>query len=254
MQKTTQETMLESFSTLGNLVTVVLLITVCVALVFLLWRTLRRVTAEFRVYRSIWLLFKGQYDSAIQLIDELLRSGLLTKTSTRVCLYNKANCQHRQGRIKNSVATLAEIDQEGVNTALKAAISGLQGANLLLQELELPSARQCLESYHSRTKFSSGLLSLAHCEFLLGNRSRANDLVKSFLHEANRRKRLVFSLGTFLISDKAFERCHDNFFLGHHYLRNEERKQAIHHFTEATTAPTSNVYAERAKLLLATIA
>ena len=46
----------------------------------------------------------------------------------------------------------------------------------------------------------------------------------------------------------------DNFFLGHHYLRNAESKQAIHHFTEATAAPTSNVYAERAKQLLATIA
>jgi len=113
MLRAVSDTILHDFSTLGNLITILLLLVVCSGLAFLLWQTLRRCTAEFKIYWSIWLLFKGQYDSAVQLIDELLRSGLLSKASTRACLYNKVNCQHRQGQFKDSITTLTEIEEGG---------------------------------------------------------------------------------------------------------------------------------------------
>lgn len=207
---------------------------------------------SLKVYRAVWLMFRGNYQSAVQCFDNLLQQDRLSKTIRGICVCNKANCQHRMGMLNESIVTLGQVDREKLDSNLRAAFDGLHGTNLLLLESELPMAQQYLESAYSQTKLSSYILPLGCCELLLGNLRKADELVTSFLNEANRRKNLAFGLRTTLLTDKAFSKCASEFLLGLYFMKKTDTKMARQHFAQATNCRVSNIYSEKARQLLRT--
>jgi tetratricopeptide (TPR) repeat protein len=207
----------------------------------------------FRIYRAVWLVFKGRYESAIQCLDRLLHQKRLSKGHRSVCVYNKAICQHRTGKYEDSIATLGQIDRERLGSKLGAAFDGLHAANLLQLESDLLTARHYLEKAAAQTQLSSYALLLGYCESLLGNQRRADELVASFLEKTQKHKKVSFGFPAILVTDKVFENCTSHFILGQYCLRKAERALANQHFIQAADCRIANIYSAKAKDVLKTI-
>lgn len=218
-----------------------------------IWLVLLLSISMVRIYRPIWLMMRGNYDSAIHALDQSLSSVRLSKRMRGICLYNKALCQQRNGMLSESNDTVKQVTSSELDSNLGAALCGLHGTNLLLQNGDIKTARELLDRCYSQTRLSSFAPTLGYGELLLGNVARADELIATYLDGLSKRKNFSFGSGCFLVTDKVFNQSSCHLFLGFYYLKKADPESAKRHFIEASKSGIENIYSERANEILRTI-
>lgn len=204
------------------------------------------------------LIFKGNYDSSLDLCHRGWKKSILAKVDKvfrQNIMISIAINYSRKGNFESSLKWLEKINEEKPATrAVRWYYSSLYANNLLLFKRNVKRAEEFINIalfIYPNHYFAKVLKLLeSYLCLLINKQEKATDLIEEYL--ASQKSKPDKSLLTYLFefiygNDEAYTSAAENFYLGYYYQALGDLEQARKHFKITVSCPHDNFYKQKAK-------
>jgi tetratricopeptide (TPR) repeat protein len=203
-----------------------------------------------RLTRPMVLIGAGRYGEARLAGERLGRSWMaIVPSIRRAARYSVASSLHLEGDLDGSLRVLAERPLAEVDANLRYAVLSLEAANLVLARRDLPRAVAALTEARKLHECPEDLLFFANALADLGRDEEAAELVEQAGTEPGA-FRVRFGR-TITIDAKALKTTMFHYLRGRYLVQVGRAAEAGSDLEIAARSPHKNVYARRARDLLA---